>query len=111
MVAGDTPVLVHNSNCPRFAVDSNGVATEIQPLGRGSTGRTAPNSLNEKLAMEQAMSNSTGGNIVPLRNGMTDPRWPGSDGWVKMSQNVNGVEIHYVRNTITGQVDDFKFVG
>jgi len=26
-----------------------------------------------------------------------------------MRQYINGVEIHYVRNTITGAVDDFKF--
>ncbi|TQL39442.1 hypothetical protein FB564_4696 [Salinispora arenicola] len=61
--------------------------------------------------MRSAMSNPTGGNIVPLKKGMTDPRWMGSDGWVKMAQRVNGIEIHYVRNTITGQVDDYKFVG
>jgi len=42
---------------------------------------------------------------------MNDSRWPAADGWVKMAQNINGVEIHYVRNTITGAVDDFKFVG
>lgn len=42
---------------------------------------------------------------------MSDARWPAADGWVKMSQRVDGVEIHYVRNTITGAVDDFKFVG
>jgi filamentous hemagglutinin len=42
---------------------------------------------------------------------MTDWRWQGSSGWVKMTQNVNGVEIHYVRNTLTGAVDDFKFIG
>jgi hypothetical protein len=40
---------------------------------------------------------------------MNDPRWPASQGWVKMRQDINGVEIHYVRNTITGAVDDFKF--
>jgi len=40
---------------------------------------------------------------------MNDPRWPASDGWVKMEQTVNGVEIHYVRNVQTGAVDDFKF--
>jgi len=28
-----------------------------------------------------------------------------------MAQNINGVEIHYVRNTLTGAVEDFKFVG
>ena len=40
---------------------------------------------------------------------MTDPRWPASEGWVKMSRRVNDIEIHYVRNTKTGVVDDFKF--
>ncbi|MFC6933770.1 hypothetical protein ACFQHO_27745 [Actinomadura yumaensis] len=40
---------------------------------------------------------------------MTDARWPAKEGWVKMRQNVNGVEVHYVRNTRTGEVDDFKF--
>jgi len=44
---------------------------------------------------------------MPLQ--MNDPTWPGSQGWVKMSQNVNGVEVHYVENTVTGEVDDFKF--
>jgi hypothetical protein len=45
-----------------------------------------------------------------IRVPMTDPRWPTADGWVRMTQNVNGVEIHYVLNTVTGAVDDFKFV-
>ena len=40
---------------------------------------------------------------------MNDPRWPASDGWVKMSNNVNGVEIHFVHNKVTGAYDDFKF--
>jgi filamentous hemagglutinin len=40
---------------------------------------------------------------------MTDTRWPGLDGWVKMTQNVNGVEVHYVRNKNSGAVDNFKF--
>lgn len=77
------------------------------PLGRGSTGRTVPNSLAEKLAMEQAMSYPNGGRQLPIP--MTDSRWPKTDGWVKMTQNINGIEIHYVRNTKTGQIDDFKF--
>ncbi|HEY1801408.1 MAG TPA: hypothetical protein VGG46_10785 [Terriglobales bacterium] len=66
-----------------------------------------PANLNEQLAMKQAMSNPDAGQVIPLK--MADPRWPASDGWVKMSQNINGVEIHYVRNTVTGAVDDFKF--
>jgi hypothetical protein len=107
VMAGNTPVLVHNCGGARFAVDSEGVATEIRPLGRGSTGRTVPESLNEKLAMDEAVSNPAAGRQLRLK--MTDDRWHADDGWVKMAQNVNGTEIHYVRNTITGQVDDFRF--
>lgn len=75
-----------------------------------STGRTVPNSLTEKLAMEQVMAK-------PM--GTTPPRMPpmsdtknnllAAGGWVKRAQNVNGVEIHYVENIRTGQVLDFKF--
>lgn len=31
------------------------------------------------------------------------------DCWVKKIKNVNGIEIHFVYNTITGLFDDFKF--
>ena len=79
-----------------------------QPLGRGSTGRSAPNNLVEQLAMEQAMSDPKAGGIMEHLT-LTDPRWLCGDGWVKMYQNINGVEIHYVFNAITGAVDDFKF--
>ncbi|MHC2148959.1 hypothetical protein ACVI9W_004941 [Pseudomonas sp. 210_17 TE3656] len=77
-----------------------------KPLGLGSTGRSTPANLNEKLAMEQAMSNPTAGRPLPVP--MTDPRWPAADGWVKSAQNINGIEIHYVRNSKTGAIDDFK---
>ena len=76
-----------------------------------STGRTVPNSLKEKLAMEQVMAN-------PM--GITPPRMPpmsdtknnllAADGWVKRAQIVNDVEIHYVENISTKQMVDFKFV-
>ena len=76
-----------------------------------STGRTVPNSLKEKLAMEQVMAN-------PM--GITPPRMPpmsdtknnllAADGWVKRAQTVNDVEIHYVENISTKQMVDFKFV-
>jgi filamentous hemagglutinin len=58
--------------------------------------------------MKQAMSSPANGSPI---EGITlnDPRWPAGDGWVKMRQRINGTEIHYVRNTITGEVDDFKF--
>jgi hypothetical protein len=75
-----------------------------------STGRTTPRNLKEQLAMEQAKANPRAGTPVPLRKGMTDPRWPGSEGWQKMAQNINGVEIHYVYNPVTGAAADFKFI-
>ncbi|ASN19857.1 hypothetical protein CGK93_09365 [Arthrobacter sp. YN] len=77
-------------------------------LSRGSTGRTAPNDLKEQLAMGSAMSNPSAGIALPNVK-MADTRWSMTEGWVKMRQNVNNVEIHYVQNTKTGMVDDFKF--
>jgi hypothetical protein len=47
------------------------------------------------------------GNRLPLT--MRDPRWPAKDGWVKMEQTVDGVEIHYVWNERARMADDFKF--
>src|SRR5262245_19996623 len=73
-----------------------------------STGRVTPGNLTEQLAMTEVRS-APAGVQLPVR--MTDARWPAADGWVKMSQNVNGVEVHYVQNTFTGAVDDFKFIG
>lgn len=73
-----------------------------------------PNTLNEQMSMHQVVSN-------PLDNAidmsqlnkhpiiLTAPRWSASDGWVKMSNNVNGIEIHFVYNKITGAFDDFKY--
>jgi hypothetical protein len=64
-------------------------------------------SLEEKLAMEEVMSNPQGMEITNIK--LNDPRWSAEQGWVKMRQNVNGIEIHWVENKITGAVDDFKF--
>ena len=44
-----------------------------------------------------------------LSTTMNDPRWPAEDGWVKMEQTVDGVEVHYVYNPETRATDDFKF--
>jgi filamentous hemagglutinin len=81
--------------------------TTQAPLGLGSTGRSTPANLQEQLALQQAMSNPAAGTVlrIPLR----DARWPAADGWEKMSQTINGTQIHYVRNSISGAVDDFKF--
>jgi RHS repeat-associated protein len=85
-------------------------ALNLLPGGtRPFTGRTDPANLNEQLAMGQAKSNPGAGTEIPLKGGLKDPNYPGSDGWVKMRQNVNGTEVHYVRNVNTGEVADFKF--
>ena len=84
------------------------VSTDVSATTLGSTGRTEAATLREKLAMDQAMSRPSSGTVL---NGisMRDVRWPASRGWVKMTQNVNGIEIHYVYNPTTGMADDFKF--
>ncbi len=80
-------------------------------LSRGSTGRTEPRNLQEKLAMDQVKSNPGGTMLENIK--MTDPRWHGNEGWVKMQQIVETskgkVNIHYLRNTKTGVLDDFKY--
>ena len=90
-----------------------------QALGKGSTasmskGTTLARNLREQLAIEQAMASPTAGAKLPLK--MTDPRWPGSDGWVKMQQVVESggregpINVHYLFNEVTKVVDDFKIV-
>ncbi len=90
-----------------------------QALGRGSTanlskGTTLPRNIREQSAVDEAIANPRGGNRVPLK--MTDPRWPGSDGWVKMQQVIESggregpINVHYLFNETTGEVDDFKIV-
>lgn len=78
-----------------------------KPLGLGSTGRVAPGNLTEQLAMTAVRADPAGAPIA--RVVMSDARSPAADGWVKMQQIENGVNIHYVRNTVTGAIDDFKF--
>jgi len=60
--------------------------------------------------MNQVKANPLAGATHLDRITMGDTRWPAADGWRKMAQNVNGIEIHFNHNTITGAFDDFKFV-
>ncbi len=83
------------------------IKIEFTPLWRWHTWRYTPNNLNEKLALEQSISNAKNWKILNVT--MTDSRWLGKDGWVKMSQNINWIEVHYVYNTKTRLIDDFKF--
>lgn len=84
----------------------NGLRTALRNAEE-STGRTAAGGSNEQRAMDLVQENPEYGNQLPTV--MRDPRWPASDGWVKMEQSVNGVEIHYVWNTNTRQAADFKY--
>ena len=81
---------------------------QVSASGQRSRGRTLPQNLREQIAMRSVMLNPRFGRPLPIE--MSDPRWLASQGWVKMSQNINGAEIHYVYNTKTHMVDDFKFV-
>ena len=82
--------------------------------GSRSTGRTEANTLNEQFAMEQVMSNPMEGATVLKKVVLNDPRWPATDGWVKMQNIVVTSEgkiiIHFNYNTNTGATADFKFV-
>ena len=89
----------------------------VQQLGRGSTanlakGSTLARNLREQLAIEQALANPKAGRMLKVK--MTDPRWPASEGWVKMQQMIypggEPIEVHYLYNTVTGAVDDAKII-
>ena len=97
----------------KWVVQSQGVGNPVQTAGLGSTGRVLPNSINEQMAMHQVRSNPlAGAKELPIK--MTDPRWPASEGWVKMQTTVRNSDgsltsIHFLHNKKTGAFDDFKF--
>lgn len=96
---------LNNSSSP------NNTIQKLKPLNRGSTGRSIPENLTEKLVMEEIISNPNLGKAINVE--MTDPRWLKSDGWIKMARNHEGIEVHYVaqsKNGIIQAVDDFKFI-
>ena len=82
---------------------AQGVGNPVSVEGRGNTGRIIPNTLNEQMAMNQVKSNPLeGATKVPLE--MSDPRWPASEGWVKMQsviENADGtkttIHLNYSR--------------
>ena len=92
-----------------FSLAEKLIAKQITKEVIKSTGRTTANTLIEQLAMEQAKSSPEAGKILPIIMNDAKNGWYAVDGWVKMSQNINGVEIHYIWNTITKIAQDFKF--
>ena len=95
------------------STSNTGVGNPVKVEGRGSTGRTIPNNLEEQMAMHQVRSDPLeGATELPIK--LNDTRWKSSDGWVKMQSVVktadgNKITIHYVYNKVTGTFDDFKF--
>ena len=78
------------------------------------TGRNKANNLKEQAAMLVTKADPQNGKHLSGIN-LTDPRWPGSKGWQKWqtthkTSDGNTITIHYVRNSNSGKVDDFKFV-
>ena len=87
---------------------------EPSPYGHDKQGVkwTDPQTLPEKLAMEGAKAGE--GQPLPMQN-FNDPRYKGDPDWVKMgyvtyTKDGNKIEIHYMKNTRTGQAEQFKFL-
>jgi RHS repeat-associated protein len=107
---GDQPSTTPSANAAeREDVIRKAASGDNASGSRGSTGR-APANLHEQLALKSAQSDPGAGKQLAMRDPMRDSRWSATDGWVKMAQNVNGVEIHYVYNTKTHATDDWKIV-
>ena len=112
LVVGAYAGYKHSYNSNNITKNKKAYKTNAETETSYSTGRTVPNNLMEQLAMEKVKAN-------PLENAykipieLSDPRWPASEGWVKMQSVVEYSSgktiIHFVYNTITGEFDDFKF--
>ncbi len=94
---------------------SNGqTSNTLKSIGKGSTGRTEPQNLREKLLMEEIKQNPYSGNPIENMDPLHDPRW---QGWRKMEihkefPDGTRAEIHYVGDFVEhvlSAVDDFKF--
>jgi len=99
--------------CDNHACDNMKIEAGVMPwgmtggLGLGLTGTKAAMTVAERLAIEAAESNPTAGKV--LQTTLNDARWSAAKGWVKMeSRSPGGIVVHWVRNTITGAVADFK---
>jgi len=94
-------IWAHNVDC------GDGVAKKSDI----STGRTEPKNFKEQLAMEEVKSKPSG-STPPRMPKMSDTKnnLLHKDGWIKRTQNVEGVQIHFVENINTGEFVDFKFV-
>lgn len=108
---------------PNSAPVQKGTSTVTQtPAGHGSSANEGvtkpgtqdwytPRTITEQTAVREVMSKASSGTVVSNVT-LNDPRWQAKDGWVKMEQTVHSgnsdIVVHYVRNTQTGAIDDFK---
>ena len=72
-------------------------------------GWTEPRSTRQRQALKEAHAGH--GTPISLRGGIKDPRFQ-EPGWQKMGHKVAGephVQVHYMRNVLTGKKADFKF--
>ena len=84
-----------------------GASTRHVPKATPDVFRRTPNTLSEKLALDEAK----GGAGRKIIDGLNDPRFKGLEKWSHRRQNSGGTstEIHYVRDPKTGKLMDFKF--
>ncbi len=108
----EAPITVYNfqvADYHTYYVTDDGVLVHNSCTGGISTGRTTPNNLVEKLAMESAQSNPAAGKVIIPK--LKDTRFP-SD-FSKFSQTFptsrGVIEIHYVGNLVNNTFTDFKF--
>nr|WP_280839695.1 Hint domain-containing protein [Micromonospora sp. A200] len=97
VLAGNTPVLVHNTD-PCLG--------PVQNPSRGSTARRDHVDWEEELLLEVRENPAAGVELWKVPQ--TDPRWPRDKGWVKMEQTIDGIDVHYQYQITTGAVDDLK---
>lgn len=77
-----------------------------------STGRTRAKNKNELFAMSHVQKHPENGSVIVKDSKINDPAYKGK-GYNKMSQKVNGVDVHYMakfdKQGKMTEVTDFKF--
>jgi len=101
-------------------LEAIGIPKGFDIMANNSKFVTTPSTLNQKLALQEAMGNDGLGTRTEVIKGMTgDPRVVGYD-ISKWSYNrkildangkvIENIEIHYLKNNKTGVTFDFKFI-
>lgn len=96
-------------------IDNKILISAAEKISTAKPGKqfTAPRDLSEQVLWKQVEKNPSGD--YPLKGMNTDPRFPKSAGFQKMSTNHtlfdgNNIEIHYQYNAVTNKAYDVKIV-